>query len=153
MRSAVIPEEHQHPASVSRLSNAKASLPKGARRLNTKIRLATILAALGLLALFAASASAKVNSAAVTGGTIQVDLQSDLDYSDPALDYYQPGWEMEYATCLKLVNYQDGNGPKTSQLVPEAATGFPKVSNDGKTYDFTVNAGFTKFSNGQPVTA
>ena len=40
-----------------------------------------------------------------------------------------------------------------SQLVPEAATGFPKVSNSGKTYDFTVNAGFTKFSNGQAVTA
>ena len=76
-----------------------------------------------------------------------------LDYSDPALDYFQPGWELEYATCLKLLNYKDGNGPQSSQLVPEAAVGFPKVSNSGKTYDFTVNAGFTKFSNGQPVTA
>ena len=38
-------------------------------------------------------------------------------------------------------------------MTPEAAAGFPKVSNSGKTYDFTVNAGFTKFSNGQAVTA
>ena len=51
------------------------------------------------------------------------------------------------------MNYPDANGAKGSQLVPEAAAGFPKVSNNGKTYDFTVKAGFTKFSNGQAVTA
>jgi len=121
--------------------------------LSRKLWLTTILAAVGLLTLFAASASAKVKSHAATGGTIQVDFQSDLDYSDPALDYYQPGWELEYATCLKLLNYKDGNGPQSSQLVPDAAAGFPKISNNGKRYDFTVSAGFTKFSNGQPVTA
>jgi ABC-type oligopeptide transport system, periplasmic component len=48
---------------------------------------------------------------------------------------------------------QGRNGPQSSQLVPEAAAGFPRVTNNGKTYDFTVKAGFTKFSNGQPVTA
>ena len=36
------------------------------------------------------------------------------------------------------MNYPDANGAKGSQLVPEAATGFPKVSNSGKTYDFNV---------------
>ena len=51
------------------------------------------------------------------------------------------------------MNYPDANGAKGSQLVPEAATGFPKVSNSGKTYDFNVKVGYTKFSNGQPVTA
>lgn len=121
--------------------------------MSRKLWLTTILAAVGLLTLFAASASAKVKSHAATGGTIQVDFQSDLDYSDPALDYYQPGWELEYATCLKLLNYKDGNGPQSSQLVPDAAAGFPKISNNGKTYDFNVQASWTKFSNGQPVTA
>jgi ABC-type oligopeptide transport system, periplasmic component len=111
--------------------------------------LAAFVAAVGLLTTFAASASARVQSHAASGGTINVDLQSDLDYSDPALDYFQPGWELEYATCLKLLNYKDGNGPQSSQLIPEAAAGFPKVSNNGKTYDFTVNASWTKFSNGQ----
>ena len=114
---------------------------------------ALALVAVGLLALFAGSASAAGKARVATGGTINVDMQSDLDFSDPALDYYQPGWELEYSTCLKLLNYKDGNGPQSSQLIPEAAAGFPKISNDGKTYDFTVNASFTKFSNGQPVTA
>jgi ABC-type oligopeptide transport system substrate-binding subunit len=115
--------------------------------------LAAIAAAVGLLTTFAAAAGAAPARHAATGGTINVDLQSDLDYSDPALDYFQPGWELEYSTCLKLLNYKDGNGPQSSQLVPEAAAGFPKVSAGGKTYDFTVNASWTKFSNGQPVTA
>lgn len=90
---------------------------------------------------------------AKTGGTLNVDLTTDLDYTDPALGYLSTGWELEYATCLKLMNYPDGMGPKTTQLVPEAAAGFPKVSNNGKTYDFTVSAGFTTFSDGSKVTA
>ncbi|HEY6031291.1 MAG TPA: ABC transporter substrate-binding protein, partial [Gaiellaceae bacterium] len=81
------------------------------------------------------------------------DLDTDIDFSDPALSYYVPSWEIEYATCLKLLNYPDANGPKGGQLVPEAAAGFPKVSNGGKTYDFTVKApGGTKFSDGSAVT-
>src|SRR5258705_258258 len=62
-------------------------------------------------------------------------------------------WELEYATCLKLMTYRDGIGPRTSQLTPEAAAGFPKVSNNGKTYDFTISSGFTRFSDGTKVTA
>lgn len=88
-----------------------------------------------------------------TGGTLNVDLTTDVDYTDPALSYLSTGWELEYATCLKLMNYPDGMGPKTSQLVPEAAAGFPKVSNNGKTYDFTISTGFTRFSDGSKVTA
>jgi ABC-type oligopeptide transport system substrate-binding subunit len=109
-----------------------------------------------LLAVFASSAVAKSGhsgTVGATGGTMNVDFQTDVDYTDPALDYLSTGWEIEYATCLKLLNYPDANGPKGAQLVPEAAAGFPKVSNSGKTYDFTVNASFTKFSNGAPVTA
>ncbi|MDQ1493788.1 MAG: peptide/nickel transport system substrate-binding protein, partial [Actinomycetota bacterium] len=90
---------------------------------------------------------------AKSGGTINVDLATDVDYTDPGLSYLSTGWELEFATCLKLVNYPDANGLRASQLIPEAAAGFPKVSANGKTYDFTVSAGFTKFSNGQPVTA
>jgi ABC-type oligopeptide transport system substrate-binding subunit len=103
-----------------------------------------------LLVVGAASAKSQHSSA---GGTLNVDLTTDVDYTDPALSYLSTGWELEYATCLKLMNYPDANGPRASQLIPEAAAGFPKVSNNGKTYDFTINTGFTKFSNGQPVTA
>jgi len=121
--------------------------------LRRKLWLSTALVAVALFAVFAGSAVAKTGKAGAQGGTLTVDISTDVDYTDPALDYLSTGWEIEYATCLKLVNYPDANGAKGAQLVPEAAAGFPKVSNNGKTYDFNVKAGFTKFSNGQPVTA
>jgi ABC-type oligopeptide transport system substrate-binding subunit len=110
-----------------------------------------LCAAIGVTLLTAVGASA--SSSARQGGTFNVDLSTDTDYTDPALAYLSSSWEMEYATGLKLMNYPDVNGPRSSQLIPEAAAGFPRVSNNGKTYDFNVNASFTKFSNGQPVTA
>src|SRR6476660_9248943 len=121
--------------------------------LSRKLWLSTVTVAVALLAVFAGSAAAGHARSGATGGTLTVDLPNDVDYTDPALDYLSTGWEIEYATCLKLMNYPDANGAKGSQLIPEAAVGFPKVSNNGKTYDFNVKAGFTKFSNGQPVTA
>src|SRR6476619_7334654 len=121
--------------------------------LSRKLWLSTVTVAVALLAVFAGSAAAGHARSGATGGTLNVDLPNDIDYTDPALDYLSTGWEIEYATCLKLMNYPDANGPRGSQLTPEAAAGFPKVSNNGKTYDFNVKAGFTKFSNGQAVTA
>jgi ABC-type oligopeptide transport system substrate-binding subunit len=124
--------------------------------LSRKLWLSTATVTIVLLAMFAGSAVAKSGhtaKAGAVGGTLNIDFATDVDFTDPALDYLSTGWELEYATCLKLMNYPDANGPKASQLTPEAAAGFPKVSNNGKTYDFTVSAGFTKFSNGAPVTA
>src|SRR3954466_7707226 len=126
---------------------------KGASQLSRKLWLSTALAVIAMLAVFAGGAAAKTAKSGATGGTLTVDLSTDVDYTDPALDYLSTGWEIEYSTCLKLMNYPDANGAKSSQLTPEAATGFPKISSNGKVYDFTVNAGFTKFSNGQAVTA
>ena len=90
----------------------------------------------------------------VQGGTAHFNLASDTDFVDPALAYYQVSWQFEYATCAKLVNYPDRPGTAGSQLVPEVASGFPKVSADGKTYTFTIRKGFT-FSppSNAPVTA
>jgi len=121
--------------------------------LTRKLWLSTTVVVVALLAVFAGGAAAKSAKHGAVGGTLNIDLPNDVDYTDPALDYLSTGWEIEYATCLKLMNYPDANGAKGSQLVPEAAVGFPKVSNSGKTYDFNVKAGFTKFSNGQGVTA
>ena len=121
--------------------------------MSRKLWLSTVTVMIALLAVFAGSGAAKTAKHGATGGTLNVDLSTDVDYTDPALDYLSSGWELEYSTCLKLMNYPDANPPKASQLIPEAAAGFPKVSNNGKTYDFTVKANFTKFSNGQPVTA
>jgi peptide/nickel transport system substrate-binding protein len=113
------------------------------------LRLALVALATALAVVGSASARDDVRA----GGTLTVDLANDVDYTDPALSYLSTGWELEYATCLKLMNYPDANGPRGAVLAPEAAAGYPKVSNGGKTYDFAVNAGFTRFSNGKPVTA
>src|SRR4051812_18611752 len=126
---------------------------KGASQLSRKLWLSTVTVAIALLAVFAAGAAAKSAKVGATGGTLNVDTSTDVDYTDPALDYLSTGWEIEYSTCLKLMNYPDANGAKGSQLIPEAAAGFPKVSSGGKVYDFNVKASFTKFSDGSPVTA
>src|SRR6185295_19084091 len=102
---------------------------KGRMRSKTGTALVALLTA--LLVVGAASAKSQHSSA---GGTLNVDLTTDIDYTDPALSYLSTGWELEFATCLKLMNYPDANGPRASQLVTEAAAGFPKVSNSGKTY-------------------
>jgi DNA-binding SARP family transcriptional activator/ABC-type transport system substrate-binding protein/streptogramin lyase len=92
------------------------------------------------------------------GGTARVNVQladlSKIEGLDPALNASTYGSQIDYATCLKLLNYPDAQGPTGSQLVPEAATSFPKVSDGGKTYTFTIRRGF-RFSppSGEPVTA
>src|SRR5262245_646901 len=118
---------------------AAGSTPrKEQTELSRKLWLATVTLAVALLAVLVAGSAAakpsKVGKTAAAGGTMNVDLFTDVDYTDPALDYLSTGWEIEYATCLKLMNYPDANGPKSAQLQPEAAAGFPKVSNNGKTY-------------------
>jgi peptide/nickel transport system substrate-binding protein len=88
------------------------------------------------------------------GGTARYALQSDVDYTDPALAYYSASWNIEYATCAKLLNYPDTAGIPGAELQPEVAQAMPVVSNGDKTYTFTVRKGF-RFSppSGAPVTA
>jgi len=93
------------------------------------------------------TAAAATATAAKQGGTLRVDLSTDVDFTDPALSYTGKGWEIEYATCVKLMNYPDSSGPQGSRLTPEAATAF-RISNGGKTYDFTVDVPFTRFAPG-----
>src|SRR5947209_4527630 len=90
--------------------------------------------------------------AAKAGGTLRANLASDVDYVDPALAYYNVSWELEYASCAKLLNYPDKEAPVGSQLVPDAALALPRISADGKTYTFTVRSGW-RFSDGSRLTA
>jgi ABC-type transport system substrate-binding protein len=84
-----------------------------------------------------------------TGGTININLSTtDFEFTDPSLEYENDGWQVEYVTEAFLLTYaEDGKA-----LVADAATGFPIVSKDGKTYTFTVKKNF-KFNTGEPVTA
>ena len=95
-------------------------------------------------------------SDARNGGVFRISyaIGSGIDYLDPALAYTAPAWALLDTTCLRLMSYPDKDKPKVAvyRLVPEAATGPPKVSADGMTYTFTVRKGF-RFSDGTPVLA
>jgi ABC-type oligopeptide transport system substrate-binding subunit len=101
----------------------------------------------------ASSNSSKPRAHGAKGGTLRVDLTSDFDFIDPALDYYSHGWQMQYATACKLLNFPDkeANAGGT-KIVPEVATSLPAVSRNGKQYTFTLKNTY-KFADGTPVTA
>jgi peptide/nickel transport system substrate-binding protein len=114
----------------------------------------TLVIGAGLLvaAAFAGSASSapqSKKSAAKVGGTLRVNLSTtDVEFTDPALEYETTGWQIEYATALKLVNWKETR----AQLFPEAATAFPKVGAGGRRYTFTIRKGL-RLSDGSRVTA
>ena len=74
-----------------------------------------------------------------------------MDFTDPALSYYTVGWQLEYATCAKLVNYPDVGGGAGTVVQPEVARALPTVSDDGLTYTFELRSDFA-FNTGEHVT-
>jgi oligopeptide transport system substrate-binding protein len=71
---------------------------------------------------------------------------------DPGLAYVLDSWQIDYATCSKLYDYPDKPAPQGAIVKPEVATGFPKVSKDGKTQTITLKRTY-RFSDGTRVTA
>ena len=89
------------------------------------------------------------------GGILRVETASDVDSLDPALAYATTvGWQIEYATCAKLVNYPDESGAAGARLSPELAEELPRPTDGGRTYTFRIRSGF-RFSppSSEPVTA
>src|SRR3954464_1375748 len=101
----------------------------------------------------ATSAQKKAGSAeAKKGGTLRVnEANADFDFVDPQLAYRTDDWDMLFSTAMQLVSFPEKSGAAGSQLYPQAATAFPTVSKDGKTYTFHIRSGL-KFSDGSPVT-
>jgi ABC-type transport system substrate-binding protein len=107
--------------------------------------------ALGIAAM--AFSALGLATGAKTGGTLRVNISnSDVTSLDPAIDYEFYGWTVLSLTCAKLVNYPDRPAPAGSQLVPEVAAGFPRVSRDGRTYMFTIRSDY-RFNTGERVSA
>jgi ABC-type transport system substrate-binding protein len=96
----------------------------------------TVVAPLAALAVVVAAGAGV--SAPPAPNVFQFDLAVDIDYADPALSYYVPTWQIEYATCSRLVNFPDAPAPEGSLLQPEIAAGLPTVSPDGLVYTFTL---------------
>ena len=77
-----------------------------------------------------------------------------LEDTDPAIATSPWQWQLEYATCAKLMNYPDAPAPAGWRVAPEVAAAQPIVSADGRTYSFRIRPGF-RFSppSNEPVTA
>jgi ABC-type oligopeptide transport system substrate-binding subunit len=124
----------------------------GGRRVACAVA-ATVLVCGGVTASGASGNDAPAARGIVEGGTLKVNISnSDVQSLDPAIDYEIYGWTVEFATCAKLLNYPDRPGAAGTQLIPEAAAGYPTVSPDGTTYTFKLRKTF-RFSDGKPVTA
>jgi len=129
-----------------------------------KTLLSAVFASLGVVmlvaAIFASTASSASKPAAkpaskhaLKGGTLRLlSHDADFEFTDPGLAYDTEAWSMLYTTQMLLVNFPEKNGQAGSVLYPEAASSFPTVSKDGKTYTWHVRPGL-KFSDGSPVTA
>jgi YVTN family beta-propeller protein len=85
----------------------------------------------------------------------RLDLQTDADMLslDPAITSAPDPWQIEYATCAKLMNFPDQSGQRAVHPVPEVSA-LPRVSANGRTYTFRIGAGF-RFSppSDAPLTA
>jgi peptide/nickel transport system substrate-binding protein len=73
------------------------------------------------------------------------DAAGSLDNAD---DYDNHGWEILQNIGEGLLRYKVG----TIEVEPALATDMPKVSDDGKTYTFTLKDGLV-FADGTPITA
>lgn len=116
---------------------------------NKRLTGIALLAISGLALLAVSSATAAPSK---KGGTIVVEMASDVDYIDPQLSYFGETWKLEAITACKLFNWPDKEGAAGAVAQPEVAAGLPVISKDGKTYTFTIKNTF-KFSNGKAVTA
>ncbi len=114
-----------------------------------RVWLAVVVLALGVgLVAAAALAGPEQNN----GGTLRISSIFDLPSVDPAIAYFSLSSMTMFATCAKLYSYPDKPAPEGAIPIPEVATGFPKVSPDGKTQTITLKRTY-RFNTGARVTA
>jgi peptide/nickel transport system substrate-binding protein len=72
------------------------------------------------------------------GGKLTVLWTDDVDFIDPGMTYYQPGYQVSYATQRPLYSWRPDDGERP---VPDLAQSDPQVSEDGKTVTVKIRPG------------
>ena len=85
-----------------------------------------------------------------TGGTLRV-VSPAIDSLDPQRSYLPGVWNLMRLYTRTLVTYSSEPG-STGELVADLATDLGTVSEDGKTWTFTLREG-VRFENGRPITS
>lgn len=115
--------------------------------------LATLLVA-GLLTTGCGSSDSDqgASSGGKQGGAITIAQGSQPDALDPAIAYTANSWEALWLVYTAPLTYARAEGTEGAELIPGVATALPEISDDGKTYAFTIRDGLT-YSDGTPVKA
>jgi peptide/nickel transport system substrate-binding protein len=92
------------------------------------------------------------SSSGRAGGSITIAQTSQPDALDPAIAYTSNSWEPLWVVYTPPLTYRHAEGQKGSELIPGLAEALPEISDDGKTYSFTIRKGL-KYSDGTPVKA
>ena len=73
------------------------------------------------------------------GGVLHVALKDDVTAAmDPAREYYAVGWGLLRVMVRTLLSYPSAPAPEGHQLIPDLATSMPRVSEDRRTYTYTL---------------
>ncbi|MER6348599.1 ABC transporter substrate-binding protein [Streptomyces sp. NPDC001595] len=91
-------------------------------------------------------------SAAKKGGTLKFASAQDADSWDTTRGYYGFMWNFSRYYSRQLVTNKTEPGKAGAELTPDLATGLAKVSDDGKTYTYTLRDGVT-WEDGKPITS
>ncbi|HET7589284.1 MAG TPA: ABC transporter substrate-binding protein [Solirubrobacterales bacterium] len=122
--------------------------PSKSRKIALRLSLAATLLGLVLLAFAGCGGSAGDKE----GTVLRATFSSFPDYLDPALSHSEEGWTAIYDTYIPLLTYRHAAGKAGSEVVPGLAKAMPKISADGRTYEFQLRPGL-RYSDGTPVRA
>lgn len=91
-------------------------------------------------------------SAAKKGGTLKFGAAQDADSWDTTRGYYGMMWNFARYYSRQLVTNKAEPGAAGAEITPDLATETAKVTDDGKTYTYTLRDGIT-WEDGKPITS
>ncbi|MGW7266415.1 ABC transporter substrate-binding protein [Streptomyces sp. NPDC054842] len=92
------------------------------------------------------------NASSKKGGELKFAGAQDADSWDTTRGYYGFAWNFMRYYSRTLVTGKAEPGKAGAELTPDLATGLGKVSDDGKTYTYTLRDGVT-WEDGKPITS
>ncbi|MFF0596427.1 ABC transporter substrate-binding protein [Streptomyces antibioticus] len=91
-------------------------------------------------------------SLAKKGGTLKFGAAQDADSWDTTRGYYGMMWNFARYYSRQLVTNKAEPGAAGAEITPDLATETAKVTDDGKTYTYTLRDGIT-WEDGKPITS
>lgn len=83
------------------------------------------------------------NASKKQGGTLKFIAKQPFDSLDPQRAYYGMTWDAMRFFTRQLITYDTKPGEAANKLVPDLATDNAKITDDGKTYTYTLRDGLT----------